>query len=105
MTKGQTVVRVCQSLIGRQQNVLNGVARRSVWPILAKHFSAPVAAEPFINGSSSTYVEEMYIAWQEDPKSVHKVIIPMSMIRKNQVSLSPSCLKSLITMYCNGGVS
>lgn len=32
----------------------------------------PVSAEPFLNGNSSTYVEEMYNAWLEDPKSVHK---------------------------------
>ncbi|XP_065574167.1 2-oxoglutarate dehydrogenase complex component E1-like [Artemia franciscana] len=30
-----------------------------------------LAAEPFLNGSSSTYVEEMYNAWLMDPKSVH----------------------------------
>ncbi|XP_056319206.1 oxoglutarate (alpha-ketoglutarate) dehydrogenase a (lipoamide) isoform X1 [Danio aesculapii] len=35
-------------------------------------FSAPVAAEPFLNGTSSNYVEEMYYAWLENPKSVHK---------------------------------
>ena len=32
-----------------------------------------VAAEPFLNGSSSIYVEEMYNAWLLDPKSVHAV--------------------------------
>jgi 2-oxoglutarate dehydrogenase E1 component len=32
-----------------------------------------LAAEPFLNGSSSTYVEEMYNAWLMDPKSVHSV--------------------------------
>ncbi|XP_050693402.1 2-oxoglutarate dehydrogenase complex component E1-like isoform X3 [Eriocheir sinensis] len=31
-----------------------------------------LAAEPFLNGSSSNYVEEMYTAWLEDPKSVHQ---------------------------------
>ncbi|KAJ3604701.1 hypothetical protein NHX12_029441 [Muraenolepis orangiensis] len=35
-------------------------------------YVAPVAAEPFLNGTSSNYVEEMYFAWLEDPKSVHK---------------------------------
>ncbi|KAJ7305110.1 hypothetical protein JRQ81_010962, partial [Phrynocephalus forsythii] len=35
-------------------------------------FSAPVAAEPFLSGTSSNYVEEMYYAWLENPKSVHK---------------------------------
>lgn len=33
------------------------------------------AAEPFLNGSSSAYVEEMYNAWLADPKSVHAVSI------------------------------
>lgn len=32
-----------------------------------------LAAEPFLNGSSSNYVEEMYTAWLQDPKSVHQV--------------------------------
>lgn len=36
-------------------------------------YSAPVAAEPFLSGTSSNYVEEMYYAWLENPKSVHKV--------------------------------
>lgn len=36
-------------------------------------YSAPVASEPFLNGTSSNYVEEMYYAWLENPKSVHKV--------------------------------
>uniref|UniRef100_A0A674CAT6 2-oxoglutarate dehydrogenase complex component E1 n=1 Tax=Salmo trutta TaxID=8032 RepID=A0A674CAT6_SALTR len=35
-------------------------------------YTAPVAAEPFLNGTSSNYVEEMYYSWLEDPKSVHK---------------------------------
>jgi 2-oxoglutarate dehydrogenase E1 component len=29
------------------------------------------AAEPFLNGSSTAYVEEMYNAWLRDPASVH----------------------------------
>lgn len=31
-----------------------------------------VIQEPFLNGSSSIYVEEMYKAWLKDPNSVHK---------------------------------
>jgi 2-oxoglutarate dehydrogenase N-terminus len=31
------------------------------------------AAEPFLNGSSTAYVEEMYNSWQRDPASVHAV--------------------------------
>lgn len=37
--------------------------------------AALVAQEPFLNGSSSNYVEEMYLSWKEDPKSVHRVSI------------------------------
>jgi hypothetical protein len=33
------------------------------------------AAEPFLNGSNSVYVEEMYNAWLQNPESVHAVII------------------------------
>jgi len=33
-----------------------------------------VVAEPFLNGTSSTYVEEMYESWLENPNSVHKVM-------------------------------
>ncbi|GLH08553.1 Probable 2-oxoglutarate dehydrogenase E1 component DHKTD1 homolog, mitochondrial [Gryllus bimaculatus] len=36
-----------------------------------RHYSSSVATEPFLNGSSSAYVEEMYNAWLADPKSVH----------------------------------
>jgi len=34
-----------------------------------------VVAEPFLNGTSSTYVEEMYESWLENPSSVHKVML------------------------------
>lgn len=34
-----------------------------------------VASEPFLNGSSSSYIEEMYNSWYNDPSSVHKVSI------------------------------
>ncbi|XP_004457536.1 2-oxoglutarate dehydrogenase complex component E1 isoform X2 [Dasypus novemcinctus] len=37
-----------------------------------RYYTAPVAAEPFLSGTSSNYVEEMYYAWLENPKSVHK---------------------------------
>ena len=36
-------------------------------------YLARAAQEPFLNGSSSVYVEEMYSAWLKDPSSVHKV--------------------------------
>lgn len=31
------------------------------------------AAEPFLNGSSSNYIDDMYNAWLRDPASVHAV--------------------------------
>lgn len=34
-----------------------------------------VAAEPFLSGSSGTYVEAMYESWQNDHASVHKVCV------------------------------
>lgn len=37
-----------------------------------RHYASSVGAEPFINGTSSSYVEEMYESWKEDPTSVHK---------------------------------
>lgn len=37
----------------------------------ARRYSSKVATEPFLNGSSSSYVEEMYNAWLRDPTSVH----------------------------------
>ncbi len=33
----------------------------------------PVGAEPFLSGSSGSYVEAMYESWQKDRSSVHKV--------------------------------
>lgn len=60
--------------------------RLGSWLVRSKHSNAPVvtsntprrsynaaAAEPFLNGSSSAYVEEMYNSWLVDPKSVHVV--------------------------------
>ncbi|CAL8328061.1 unnamed protein product [Boreogadus saida] len=38
----------------------------------ARRLEAPGAAEPFLNGTSSNYVEEMYFAWLENPGNVHK---------------------------------
>ena len=40
-----------------------------------RRYGTAVGAEPFINGTSSSYVEEMYESWKEDPTSVHKVSI------------------------------
>ncbi|KAL6422033.1 hypothetical protein ACFW04_010845 [Cataglyphis niger] len=37
----------------------------------ARKYNSRAATEPFLNGSSSSYVEEMYNAWLQDPHSVH----------------------------------
>lgn len=39
----------------------------------ARKYNSRAATEPFLNGSSSSYVEEMYNAWLQDPHSVHVV--------------------------------
>lgn len=38
-----------------------------------RKYNSRVATEPFLNGCSSSYVEEMYNAWLQDPHSVHVV--------------------------------
>ena len=53
-------------------NLFQNRALTSITPPSASAVAARVAQEPFLNGSSSTYVEEMYNSWLEDPKSVHK---------------------------------
>lgn len=40
-----------------------------------RNYATLAAAEPFLSGSSSVYVEEMYNSWQIDPNTVHKVSI------------------------------
>ncbi|KAG7219761.1 hypothetical protein INR49_018861 [Caranx melampygus] len=58
--------------VGQQRpiTVASTGGTRTFQPI--RCYSAPVASEPFLNGTSSNYVEEMYYAWLENPKSVHK---------------------------------
>lgn len=59
--------------VGQQRpiTVTSAGGKRTFQPI--RCYTAPVASEPFLNGTSSNYVEEMYYAWLENPKSVHKV--------------------------------
>lgn len=38
-------------------------------------YQTRAAQEPFLNGSSGVYVEEMFRAWKSDPNSVHKVSV------------------------------
>ncbi|BFZ03136.1 hypothetical protein BsWGS_06175 [Bradybaena similaris] len=37
-----------------------------------RSLSTQAKAEPFMNGSSSSYIEDMFEAWQRDPSSVHR---------------------------------
>lgn len=66
-------------------------------------YTAPVTAEPFLNGTSSNYVEEMYYAWLENPKSVHKVNLSAGNynIPLVQVVAQSFWLKSRTSQMCN----
>ncbi|XP_039476406.1 oxoglutarate (alpha-ketoglutarate) dehydrogenase a (lipoamide) isoform X4 [Oreochromis aureus] len=66
-----TVSQAAQT-VGQQRpiTVTSTGGKRTFQPI--RCYTAPVASEPFLNGTSSNYVEEMYYAWLENPKSVHK---------------------------------
>uniref|UniRef100_A0A2K5HBR1 2-oxoglutarate dehydrogenase complex component E1 n=1 Tax=Colobus angolensis palliatus TaxID=336983 RepID=A0A2K5HBR1_COLAP len=57
-------------------------------------YSAPVAAEPFLSGTSSNYVEEMYCAWLENPKSVHKDSMAWTSLTSTRFSTCPPPLSS-----------
>ncbi|XP_026528525.1 2-oxoglutarate dehydrogenase-like, mitochondrial isoform X2 [Notechis scutatus] len=50
--------------------VKKNVNRTVFWP--SRPYVSPGVKEPFLSGSNSTYVEEMYYAWLEEPNSVHK---------------------------------
>lgn len=47
------------------------IARRVFLP--RQRYVSSGSSEPFLSGSNSNYVEEMYYAWLENPKSVHQV--------------------------------
>uniref|UniRef100_A0A1X7TY60 2-oxoglutarate dehydrogenase, mitochondrial n=1 Tax=Amphimedon queenslandica TaxID=400682 RepID=A0A1X7TY60_AMPQE len=55
---------------------IQGVCRRLVSPSLSLNWlrlqGSKASAEPFLSGSSSSYLEQMYESWQSDPNSVHK---------------------------------
>lgn len=71
-----TASQAAQTVAQQRPITATGAAgSRTFQPI--RSYSAPVASEPFLNGTSSNYVEEMYYAWLENPKSVHKVRRPL----------------------------
>lgn len=53
--------------------LLNQSVQPTVTRVPRIYYNSPAAAEPFLNGSSSAYVEDMYNAWLADPASVHAV--------------------------------
>lgn len=56
----------------RIQNWFLQMAREFLAASAAKSYNS-AAAEPFLNGSSGAYVEEMYNSWLREPTSVHAV--------------------------------
>lgn len=66
-----TTTQTAQSLSQPRLLVIEGGLRTFQPP---RHLNTSVTAEPFLNGTSSNYVEEMYYAWLENPKNVHKVL-------------------------------
>ena len=70
--------------VGATSRPANGVIEIAK-AMSARVMSSSVNQEPFLNGSSGNYVEEMYEAWRVDPKSVHRV-------RPRFVPLSSFCL-------------
>lgn len=67
-----------------------------------------VTAEPFLNGTSSNYVEEMYYAWLEDPKNVHKVLYAwkptfawkLAHIKKRAMAIMQCPAQTLLIQMC-----
>eukprot|EP00794_Sanderia_malayensis_P012143 gene12143-13396_t len=57
-------------------NYFSGVAssgrNTNLWKCYQKAYASSVNLEPFLNGSSGNYVEEMYESWKRNPQSVHK---------------------------------
>jgi len=66
--------RPCSQQAGKGKDVKRNSAS-------SRHYSTTAAAEPFLNGSSSVYVEEMYSSWLKDPTSVHKVFIVLMFVK------------------------
>uniref|UniRef100_A0A8C4YH92 2-oxoglutarate dehydrogenase-like, mitochondrial n=1 Tax=Gopherus evgoodei TaxID=1825980 RepID=A0A8C4YH92_9SAUR len=59
------------------------------------------ATEPFLSGSNSNYVEEMYYTWLENPKSVHKVNLSKSraLFQTEKLVEDHLAVQSLIRAY------
>ena len=51
------------------------LVKNSPVAIQCRTYNSPAPSEPFLNGSSSQYVEDMYNSWIQDPSSVHVVSV------------------------------
>lgn len=62
--------------------IIKRFARNNAAVFQHRFYSMPVTSEPFLSGSNSNYLEEMYYAWLENPKSVHKVRLAVDILSK-----------------------
>jgi 2-oxoglutarate dehydrogenase E1 component len=53
-------------------SLINRANLASKTPVRPVAVARAVTAEPFMNGSSSNYIEQMYESWRADPNSVHR---------------------------------
>lgn len=66
-------LQIGSKLLNRHLASVNAAATYRVISTTSKNQQEPSqSAQNFLNGSSTTYIEEMYQAWQQDPTSVHK---------------------------------
>uniref|UniRef100_A0A0X3QC74 2-oxoglutarate dehydrogenase, mitochondrial n=1 Tax=Schistocephalus solidus TaxID=70667 RepID=A0A0X3QC74_SCHSO len=56
----------------RVSTLFQRTSRLSRTVLSCNKFQHKCAAEPFLNGASANYVEDIYAAWLKDPNSVHK---------------------------------
>uniref|UniRef100_A0A665VEL6 2-oxoglutarate dehydrogenase complex component E1 n=1 Tax=Echeneis naucrates TaxID=173247 RepID=A0A665VEL6_ECHNA len=56
-------------LTGLKSSVRTG---EHCWRVRGRAGPPPTFIKPFLNGTSTNYVEEMYYAWLENPRNVHK---------------------------------
>lgn len=55
---------------------LSACLKQKPWQVFCQRNQATsVGSEPFLNGTSANYIEDMYKSWQKDPESVHAVSI------------------------------
>ncbi|KAK6044673.1 hypothetical protein COOONC_17822, partial [Cooperia oncophora] len=60
-------VRSSSSNVGKPPNPIAAPTTQ----VRQQSLASAVSSEPFMNATSSMYIEQMYSAWKADPKSVH----------------------------------